>query len=986
MINKTLASLGRLSDKALTAITLSSIAVTVGVMALVGPLLLTGTERYSDIVVGEITFSDAYKHGDILASFTTIVLFFAIWWLLALPAAGLSRNQDNQEKHEVGLELELQWFMPLFFCYFAGIVLIKYDSGNSGLAISLLMLAVYGVTAQMRKGKTESRQVALALLAGVVTAGGLFFSVAALAVTAKFFFPQALLPVIPPQLPLYAGGLGLLSTAFFFGMSKRALLRVVHWAQLLTPLLILAGFCRVYQGADGITQNLAMLTAKGVGLALAISLLGANLLQMLRTRNDSSLEPRDLPLLPSILAVSAFLAYGTPEFLATDLFHHGELLLAWQQLFEKGQFPFSGFAIARGFGDAMPGFINALLFGGTYATFTFAVALPNMAIAALNAALFCRLLGNGWGAVFALATAAPPYTHSSLFLACFLLLVLPKLLARPLLWLVFWVFISVGLCLFHTTSGIALTAGSLPVAAWIACRAVRGGNLREAWQRRRGKLLGTVGAMIVVLLLLSPLLFSWLTYVREQGMVNELANGTILLRDLAIAPWFRWQNRWTWEALRIGGWLLGIFLLWHLFVRERVRQTERDGSGLPSTVEAIALMGIVSTVAFIPYSMGRIDGKGLSRTGSVSMIVLGILLPLFLVLGTRGRKKTALIAAVFLLGIGSAAYYETPSQLANKALQAVALPADARMVDGRAMGLHKVGNAYMNREAMGNLQAVKGMADRFLRPGESYLDLTNHVGYYYLLDLKVNSIYAGYYIVTSEELQKKVIAALTKNPPPVVLAGPPRTFGSGSAALRSYRLYRWLLQHSYVPVQANGLPLLVREDRYRELFSTLPPVSEQARLLSGFFGEEYLAGIPSAWGKNMGLLGWRFRKSTISLQQTALTQGSVRMGDVKAPVVAVEMVASEPIRGGEFDFLQLKLTGEVETVLVKVSWSEEGGTFTEWQTLAFDVKPDVPALIPLGSQPGWLMARNIRKLKFEIIGGQGRGQLSLEPTFLALVD
>ena len=133
----------------------------------------------------------------------------------------------------------------------------------------------------------------------------------------KFLFPQALIPMLPARLPLYAGGAGLLGSGFFYRMSERAMLRVVHGAQLLTPLLVLAGFCRVYQGAE-LTPNLATLTAKGVGLALVVALIIANLRQMGRAAKAVTLEPRDLPLLPSILAVSAFLAYGTPEYLATD--------------------------------------------------------------------------------------------------------------------------------------------------------------------------------------------------------------------------------------------------------------------------------------------------------------------------------------------------------------------------------------------------------------------------------------------------------------------------------------------------------------------------------------------------------------------------------------------------------------------------------------------------------------------------------------------
>lgn len=974
--------LGRLSAGALAVVNAAAIVTTAIIMLCLGPTLLTGVQRYTDLVVGEITFADAYKHGDVVAAFIAVALFFCIWCVLALLVAW---RYAAMPLHEKTGEAGPLWLLSLFSCYFAGIVLMRTGDGIAELLISLLLLAA-GLVVQRRQLDTLSeRKIVFCVVAGVVTAGGLFFSALGIVAALKFFSPQGALGLVPEKLPLVMGGLGLVSVMYLWRLPERAQLKVAYAAQYLTPLLLLVGFCRVYQDAAGLTQNLVSPLTKGVAIALVGLFAGANIWQSRCMPNRETVELRDLLLRPAIMAVAAFLAFTIPAYLEKDFFHAGELFLTWHQVFEKGQFPFSGFAIARGFGDAVISLINVLFFDGNYATFTFAVPVYAMGISALNALLFCCLLGNGWGVILSVAAAAAPYCNVSLFLPVLLLLVQPKLLARPLSWLFAWVLLSVGLCLYHTTNGIAVTAGTLPVAVWICYGAIKNGHFSEAFQTGRVRLLGSAAALVLVLLVLMPLLVPWLTYVRDQGGVNELANGTLLLRELALPPWFRWQNRWAFEGVRIGGWLLGCFLLWHLFMKERIRRVKMGDRGLPQAVEALALAGIASTVAFIPYSMGRIDGKGLSRTGSVAMLVLCIMVPLVVVLARKGRPGFASCCAVFLIGIGAAAYYESPLKMAHKAMSAVKLPADVSMINGPAVGLHKVGNAFVDDETVSKIMRLKATTDRYIRPGETYLDLTNHVGYYYLLDYTVPSLYAGYYIVTSETLQNKVIATLVKNPPPMVLAAPARTFGSGTAALRSYRLYKWLLLQGYVPVDAGGLAVLVRPDRYRHVHAALPPVDEQLRLLSAIFAEEYVAGIPLAWGRNLDLLRPRFRQGGVAFTQTSQAHGTVQSGTRLAQVTTVEMSASQPVRGDEYDFLELKPIVAGGAMQIRIRWREANGEYKPQSMIVFEAEPGTPLLVPLGSNPAWLLTRDIRDLKFEIVGGPGAGGFPFKLTLLSLI-
>lgn len=979
---KLLSAPAALSGRMLAAVSLIATIMTAILLTFCGPALLTGAQRYNDLVVGEITFADAYKHGDIVAPFVAVISFFSFWWLSALLATRISgalEEADTQSKSS------LPWLPCLFICYFAGIMLFRKEAAYAETGISIILMVAYCLLVKLYGRQVDQEKMSFALLAGVVTAGGLFFTVAGLGVAMKFFFPQAIPSWYPAQLPLYSGSLGLLSMLFMTGLRELWLLRIALAAQLLTPLLLLAAFSRVYESLGVVTQNYTPLFTKCVAATLTLLMLFAGALQLLRRRSISAAKPRDLLLLTSVVAVASYLAYSIPPFLNTDMFHIGELLLAWQQPFDKGLSPFSGFAVARGFNDAGPGLLNAILFDGTFATYTFAMSVASVFFAVLNSILLCSLLGNGWGIVFVLAGAC----NGGTFLLVLLLLVQPRLLNRPLLWIFVWCVVCPLYCLYHTTSGIALTAGTLPVAVWIVYSTVREGYFAKAWHNSKLWLLIGIGIMVVELCLLSPVLISWATYVMEQGKVNEIANGTPLLRELAIPSWFRWQSRWVWEGFRVGGWLIGIFLLWHLFVRER-------GGILPATnacvrfvssVEAIALTGVVSTLAFIPYSMGRIDSKVLSRTGAVTLFVMCILLPLVLILGKRVSSVPAMFIAVFLLGIGNAAYYEAPVALARKAVQAINVPVGAQWTEGRSIS-PLFGDTFVDSDTMANVMALKGVMDRVVLPGETYFDLTNHVGYYYLLNYKVPAIYAGYYTVAGEDTQNRVIHELKKDPPPLVWAGPARTFGSGTASIRSYRLYRWFLQNGYLPLQGNGIQFLVREDRYKALFGALPSLSQQARELAATFNNGYLGGIPLAWGRNMDSLAPRFKQFMVSLQQTALSQGGGQEASHGAavPVVTLELKADVPIQGVKSDFMKLRFGGPSAPIQLRVSWSESGSPFVEWRSVAFEAQPDTPLLIPLGSHPDWLLSREIGKIRFEFIGMQRAGDLVLEPpAFLLLV-
>lgn len=964
----------KVADKILALSPVMLLCITVAAALLSGvvffaalPAITGGSQIYTDVIVGEITFADAYKHGDLLLAYLGVGGFFIFWLLLAV-LAGLGTKGALAQTEPVKPGNFSRLPAVGFIC--AAIALLLLRKNDAWFEVSsLLLLAVLYLVALQFSGRDDSRTALACLTSLAVSIWGIFFSAIGLLALGRFFLPQLLAgkEELLRVIPLYASLAGALLLAGFIRVPGRFPIRVALACQVLVPLVLLPFFTLVMPFNGVAAHNLLPLSARLLGLLVVCGGVALNLKCLLRP--DQSPDNRPMVLVSAVVSAAAYLAYIPPQVKQVDFFHTGELLLAWQQVFEKGQFPYTGFAWARGWSDAIPGFINSLLLGGTFATFDVAFNLMGMTITGLAAYLLCRTVGPVWGLVLSTLGAQLVTFKWFIFLPVLLILVDRELLKKPLRWLAVWSVISIIHCLFQATTGLALTIGTMPIALWILVAAWSRGDFATAWQTQRNSMVAALAGLLCFFGAVTPLLLGFVTYVREQGVVNEIANGTILLRAMRIPAWFRWQNQIIWELFRVGGWLVAIVLFWHWLCRERLGKTCPDRSTLPAPATVVGFAGICSTIVFIPYSLGRIDSAGLSRTGTVALFALGILLPLMLVLSGRMKTRAGAILCGLLLGVALVPFRINPAELAGRSIEPVKVPADAVWLDGAAIGLPKIGALYLPAEQANMIVNLKRTFDRVVRPEETYFDLTNHLALYYYLDKKVSSVYAGFYIVTSEELQNKVIATLEKSPPPLVLTGPARPFGSGVASLRCYRVYRWLMQNGYRPYIENGLGYLVRPDRYPVVQpAAVTPTVATDQLLS-MFGHETLAAIPLAWGRNLARLAPRFDR--VSVQQPEITTRVetryVADGTAILPVTRILCRLGEGVDGNVADFLVLRFKAErqPEHAVVWLRWQSADQTMHE---LRFEAEPGIPLLIPAGSHPGWLGGGRISQLALDISG------------------
>lgn len=956
-----------ISPLMLLGITAIASAMTGVIIYFALPRLTSGSQVYNDLIVGEITFADAYKHGDLLFAYAGVGCFFACWLLVAVLA--IFRGAESFPARDQ-IKQSITGWLPVSGLAAFGFVLVVIRRGGSGFELGALFLLIALYLAALKCFGSEGRKAASDYLVSfAVTVWGLFFSGVGILALARFSLPQ--LVAVREEwlflLPLYVAVLGGLLFACCVRSSKQLQSRIVLACQVLVPLVLLLFFTMVLSKNGVTTDNLVPFRARLIGCLLAFGGVVLNIRIFLRC--SSGREENNRILMPSVVSAAAFLTYNVPQLKQIDFFHTGELLLAWQQIFEKGQFPYTGFAWARGWSDALPGLLNSLLLGGTFATFDLAFNLMGMVIAGLAAFLLCRSVGTLWGLVLSSLGAQMGMFKWFLFLPVLLLLADSALLKRPLRWLSLWFVLSVIHCLFQATAGLALTLGTMPIALWMAAAAWQRGDFADCWRKQRNSFILTLLALLCFAAAVAPMLAGFVTYVREQGVVNEIANGTVLLRAMRIPAWFRWESQLNWELFRIGGWMVAIVLFWYLLFRERMGKRLPERLTIPDEATVIGVAGILSTIVFIPYSMGRIDSGGLSRTGAVSLFALGILLPLMLVHSGRIRTRTGTILCGLLMGVGLVPFQINPAKLSRQAVEGVKVPAEAVWFDGAANRLPKIGSMFVPADQLSMITGFKRVVDVVVMPEETYYDLTNHLALYYYLDKKVTSVYAGFYIVTSEELQRRVIAELEKSPPPIVLAGPARPFGSGLASLRCYRVYRWFLQNGYLPHIENGLGYLVRKDRYPLLHQSEASSAVRLEQLVSMFGHESLGAIPLAWGRSFARLERRFDRIPVGQPEVSMNAETRFVPERSAlmPVSRTVCRFGDGINGGVADFLELQISGErqLERLGVRLSWKAAGQSVHE---LSFEAEPGIPLLVPVGSHPGWLGTDNISELAIEVSG------------------
>lgn len=268
--------------------------------------------------------------------------------------------------------------------------------------------------------------------------------------------------------------------------------------------------------------------------------------------------------------------------------------------------------------------------------FTRATQLTIVALVAVTMGLLVRLVSPSVALLLVPGVAALAGEGLSdryvLFGLSVAILAQAPILRRPLTWLGVWLLLSVLNLLFIPTTGVAFLVASLPFVALevrvaLTKRAIRPGDVVAL----------LVGLAAVALCL--PMLGGLARFVIEQGSRNDAAWGQPMFPALpALQSW----HFGLLMLMRAGGWWVGVPIAVALALAAR-RGAARWGLAAGSSI-------VLLLMVLTPYAFGRVGPWGLSRSGMVTLVVAGLLIPLVLF---RARELTGGLG-VLLARIGAA--------------------------------------------------------------------------------------------------------------------------------------------------------------------------------------------------------------------------------------------------------------------------------------------------------------------------------------------
>ena len=460
----------------------------------------------------------------------------------------------------------------------------------------------------------------------------------------------------------------------------------------------------------------------------------------------------------------------------------------------------------------------------------------------------------------------------------------------------------------------------------------------------------------------------FLRYLTENGATNEVANGITFEKNVQVQPTGGIAaGYFLWETIRYS-WMFVVAFAALLYCRELAKPPEERNRQLTWLAAVI----VPTLLLMTPWTVGRIDFLGASRIGALSQVAVTFLLPVLLLVGRPAGVRPAqtvflVLAATFLIlyGNGTAGRKD----LMAKPFAHVQIPVDD-LTDGPSIGLPKLGHVFLPPDTRAELTELKQIMDSWLKPGETFLDMTNMSAYYYYLNLPVPGRYSAPYVAASSDMQARELRLLEANPPPLVLLSltpDQRCFDGGSVSLRSYLMYRTYALR-YFPVRRGRFLFLADPERVPE--ADVPDRGKRIKMLSEMFYTANLQFICAAWGRSWTTLADRFDVVADHIPQQALLPRTAP-ASTAAPVETSSALGYDlselGLSGQEADYLKIDLACDLKSHQphpeLKISWESSDHAIRDGAVLR---AAGSCLLVPLGSYPSWLLTERLGTLQIRL--------------------
>lgn len=632
--------------------------------------------------------------------------------------------------------------------------------------------------------------------------------------------------------------------------------------------------------------------------------------------------------------ISAYLAYKIPlgQALTMDGYHTGEMLLPFEQFFSHHMKMYNDFVSVHGWLAVSYGAIHHFFFDGTYASVSQAFSLTDSLYAGLIGIGLCFLVDLRVALLIGLYVL-PSWNRFYLFPIVLLVLASPSLEKNKKLWLVLAFFLGLFSFLFDHAPGLAILIALFPflVGKFLSLDSIK-------------QKISAGFNCLLLLVVFSGALLGAISFVKENGPGNLTAFGVsmsightppaIVKFSPAFAAYLNLISE-LFKSFKFYGWILGILGILAVFF-SRKKYEFRD----------LFLMGfpVLFSCALIPYCISGITSEGLGRVGGLTVIILGLVLPVIYFYGKREVKSFGLAILVLSFFSHLTPFLKEFISPINKATAGISLPEEALKAKRGPEYPAKLGEIYADSAQIESQKELhRFMQQNLHEKNDGYFDLTNQQNYYFIHDRAFSYGYPAHILAANEIAQSKVIQKLNANPPKFILFAPIHAYDWFNFNLRAYRFFKWIFQHDYTSI--------VKSDRGTFSFfiknenPSPQKIANDMQALTTLIFQEDLNLLPEAWGRSWSQLKDRFSPSESMPLQFRLGKANWEF--------------TKPISGLKNDFLLLRFAKKPGNL--RITFKDSFGSYQ-----SFRFQGGTNLLIPMGGDPRWISSKSITSLTIEL--------------------
>ncbi len=338
-------------------------------------------------------------------------------------------------------------------------------------------------------------------------------------------------------------------------------------------------------------------------------------------------------------AISIFL-YGSyipaAMIVPSDMHHHGEQMLPWQQIVTLGNTAYDTYSPVSGLFPMLIGGIHDLL-GATATTYAAAFTIVFLLFGILIISMISLHVDGKWTLLFAFLFHMPVYCRTWIILPVLLFLMHPKVRANKRRFLSLYVFTGFLSGLYYPLFGFALILAILPYALILTVSYFKTREVVDDF-KKQGSYIETLLFILPILISL-PLLYRMASHVLAYSHQTVLGDG-LSLHTVTVPDWFLPYlssadpiRASIYYALRFLGsmlpvWLFLLFLLTFIYKK-----------GVIKAISSPAFLGLSAGFLLLPvcytYTVVIMDegwvSRLFSRSSHLYLWILGIFLPILLI-------------------------------------------------------------------------------------------------------------------------------------------------------------------------------------------------------------------------------------------------------------------------------------------------------------------------------------------------------------------